>query len=66
MSNVNTSNTQVTPFVWGEISLSQTVMVDGAAPSVQVAASQFLATVPDTFSDVVLKIKLVPLLEVVK
>lgn len=29
MSKINTTETQVTPFVWGEISLSQTVMING-------------------------------------
>lgn len=42
MSNVNTSNTQVTPFVWGEISLSQTVMVDGVPHATREAVGEWL------------------------
>jgi hypothetical protein len=29
MSKISTTETQVTPFVWGDISLSQTIMLDG-------------------------------------
>ena len=37
-----TSNTQVTPFIWGDIDLSQTVMIDGIPHATRAAIGEWL------------------------
>ena len=42
MSKISTTETQVTPFVWGDISLSQTIMIDGVPNSTRAAIGEWL------------------------
>lgn len=55
MSKINTTETQVAPFVWGEVSLTQTVMVDGAPHCTRYAIGEFLEYAdPQNAVDVIL------------